>query len=695
VNRRRPRCIRWARWAVVVVGASVQAQEPRQAPPAPGPLVPAALPPIAEAVLPNGLRIVVVENRRHPILSLTLVLPAGRVLDPAGKEGLASMVAGLLTKGAGARSADQIAETIERVGGSLGANAGADYFAVTATALSKDRALAFSLVGDAVARPIFAATEIELLRTQTLSALELERSQPDALAARQLDRVLYGSHPYGRRATQTSVQRISRTDLIGFHRSRIRPRGALLVVAGDITLAEVRRLATPAFRGWLGTPMPAPTLPAPPTRTRPEITLVHRPGSVQSNLIVANLTFGPNDPRYHAAVVVNKLLGEGADSRLFQVLREQKGWTYGAYSSLTRRRGLGRFEASTEVRSEVTDSALTEILTQLGTIRSVPVSGEELERAKAAIVGSYPLTVQTAQQVADAVADVRLYALPRDYLETYRVKIGAVSPDDFVAAAQAAIRPAEAAIVVVGDGGKILDGLKGIAPVSIVDGEGASLSEADLTLTASVLPIDPAKLLATRDSFSVRVQGAPFGVITSSLTPTDSGYRYTEHSAIGGFVEQTTILDLDRSGGMVAVKQDGKAQGQPTTIEVRYRGGRATGSANTISPEGPKAVTVDTVVAAGTIDDNAIQAILPALPWAPNASWSFNVFSAGQNESRVTSLKVLGTEMVKLDRGSIESYKVEWSGGWQPATFWISVAIPHKLVKIGIANAPIEIVRVK
>ncbi|MFN0179762.1 MAG: insulinase family protein [Gemmatimonadales bacterium] len=671
------------------------AQDFPTTPPAPGNLTPATLPPARETVLPNGLRLLIVENRRLPVLSLTLAFPAGRFIDPAGKEGLAAMAAGLLTKGAGLRSAEQVSEAIENVGGAIGAGAGQDFLSLQATVLSAHAALAFDLVGDAVARPAFKLSEIDLLRTQTLSGIELERSQPNAIAARHVERILYGEHPYARRATKASVERITRTDLIGFHRARLRPRGALLVVAGDISVAEARRHALRAFRGWLGGPLAPPVMKAPPTRTATEITLVHRPGSVQSNVVVANLTYPPGDPRHHAAVVANRLLGEGADSRLFSILREQKGWTYGAYSSFSRRRGTGKFEAATEVRSEVTDSALAETMKQLRRLRDEPVPPDELDRTKAAIVGSYPLMVQTAQQIADAVADVRLYGLPGDYLETYRLKIGAVTAEAFSEAAKVAIRPDAAVIVVVGDGTKILAGLKAVAPVTLIDAEGAPLTEAELSPKAERLPIDVASLVATHDSFSVRVQGNPLGRITSGLEPRAAGFRYTEHSNIGGFVEQTTTVDFDRDGGVTAVKQDGKVQGQPTSIEVSYAAGRVRGSANTVSPEGAKSVTVDTVVAAGTIDDNAIQPLLPALPWTPTASWSFAVFSAGQNESRVTTLRVVGTEAVKLDSGTVDSYKIEWSGGWQPATFWVSVAKPHRLVKIGITNTPVEIVRAK
>ena len=663
--------------------------------PDPLPLKPAAFPPFREAMLANGARLIVVENHRLPVLSLSLSFGAGRVADPPGKEGLAGMVAGLLTKGAGSRTADQVAEAIERVGGSIGAGGGTDFLTISAGVLSKDAGLAFELVGDAVVRPKFDSSEVELLRTQTLSGLDLERSQPAAIANRILDGLLFGDHPYAKHPTVLSVKAIGRGDLVAFQKTRLRPAGALLVVAGDISLAQARALATKAFRGWVGASAPLPVATPLITRTRTDIVLVHRPGSVQSNIVAANLTYRPGDPRHYAAAVANRVIGDGADSRLFKILREEKSWTYGAYSALERHRVSGHFLASTEVRTEVTDSALTEMLRQLRRIGSETVPAEELAAAKSAITGSYPLQVQTAEQVAGAVTDVHLYGLGADYLQTYRPKIGAVTGTEVQAAARELIRPDAMAIVVVGDGARVLDGLKKIGNLTLVDVDGKPLTEADLNPAPKSLPLVMSQLVASRDSFAIKVQGNQLGWSTTSVEDIPDGKRLTEHTNIGGFVEQQTTIDISADGAMLRVRQSGKTQGQPTAIELDYRTGRVKGKANTLTPQGPKSLTIDTVAATGTIDDNAIQGLLPALPWTASASWSFATFSGGQNEAKVTTLKVVGTETVTLAGGPVEAFKAEWSGGWQPATFWVTTAAPYRLVKIGIANTPVEIVRVK
>jgi zinc protease len=182
-------------------------------PPAPLPLEPAQFPPFAETILANGMRVIVVASQKQPVLSLTLAVPGGSFYDPAGRSGTAEMVAGLLTKGAGNRTADQISATIEGVGGTLGASAGDDFLTVSTAVLTNDKRVAFELLADAALRPTFPATELELLRTQTLSALALAKSQPASIAERAFAKGIYGDHPYGRSSDEASVKAITRDDL--------------------------------------------------------------------------------------------------------------------------------------------------------------------------------------------------------------------------------------------------------------------------------------------------------------------------------------------------------------------------------------------------------------------------------------------------------------------------------------------------
>ncbi|HEX7024968.1 MAG TPA: insulinase family protein, partial [Gemmatimonadales bacterium] len=567
---------------------------------------------------------------------------------------------------------------------------------ISSTVLTPSLPLAFELVGDAVARPAFAPEEVALLATQTLSGLQVQLSQPDEIANRGFRRILYGAHPYGRSELPASIKAITRADLVAFHRARIRPGGALLVVAGDVKFAEVRRLAIRWLQGWAGRPAATVPFRAPPTRTTTELVLVHRPGSVQSNIVVGNLTYLPADPRGYAAAVANQVLGGGASSRLFLTLREQKSWTYGAYSGYARRKGLGFFSASTEVRTEVTDSALRELLSQLDRIGAEAVPAAELDAAKGALTGSYPLSIESVDAVAGAVANARLYGLAPDYVQTYRVRIGGVAAPQVQAVARATIRPRAAAIIVVGDGARIYDRIKDIAPTSIVDPEGKPLTPADLAPKVTALELDLGALAARRDSFTVSFSGNPVGWQRGVLEKTPDGYRYTEDTRLGGFVSQTTTLDIDAGGGMKAVRQTGKVQGQDVSVEVAYAGGRAKGAATTPDPQTNriKTVAIDTAFAPGTVDDNAVQALLPALKWQPDARWTINVFSAGQGETKPWTLAVAGVEQVTVGGKPVEAYKADLTGPAAPISMWVTTAAPHTLVKIAVVGQPLEFIRV-
>lgn len=664
-------------------------------PPVAAPVKPAVFPPFQEAVLPNGVRMVVVRSAKQPVLSLSLAVPAGDAYDPAGREGLASMMATLLTKGADDRSAEQIAEAIESVGGSIGSAAGPDFLVVGVSGLTSDASLAFELLGDVVVRPTFPASELELARTQTLSSLQLELAQPASVASRLFARALYGGHPYARRAAPASVQAITRDDLTRFHAARVRPTGALLVVAGDITMERARELATAAFNGWRGT-APAPvafTAPAAPART--EILLVHRPGSVQSNILVGNLTSRPGAATWYGAQVVNKVLGGGADARLFLTLREQKGWTYGAYSRMDRPKDVGSFVASTEVRTEVTDSALAELLAQVRRVRTELIPRAELEAAKGALVGSFPLSIETVDQVARQVGEVRLFGLPANYLATYRPRLAAVTPAQALAAAQATIKPQAMTIVVVGDATKIHAGLQRIAPVRLMSVEGTPMTVADLTPKAAALAADASKLAARRDSFALMVQGNAFGSMVTALEKTATGWRYSENTMLGPIGRTQSEVMFDNALTMTAAKGSGTMQGQVLNTDIAYAGGKATGTASAPGQGGVKTTKVDATVAPGTIDDDMLTALLPALAWSPTAKHGVMLFDAAKNASLSATLAVTGTEQVTVPAGTFAAYKVSLTGTEAPRTMWITTAAPHRLLKVAIAGAPVELVLVK
>lgn len=666
-------------------------------PPPAAPVRPAAIPPFQQATLPNGLRVLLVESRRQPVVSLALMMRAGSSHDPVGKEGLSSLVSSLITKGAASRTADQISAAIEGVGGSIGVFAGPDFMTVRSSALANDAPLAFELVGDVVTEPAFAEREVELARTQTLSGLQLELSQPGQLASRFFARELYGPHPYARRATPAAVRAITRDDLRSFQRTHLVPDGALLVVAGDMTLARATELARQHFGNWTGKaqPVPASARRLPPARTRTEILLVHRPGSVQSNMVVGNLTYPPPSPAHYAMTVANKVLGGGTDAKLFSVLREQKGWTYGAYSSVSRLRDISSISATAEVRTAVTDSALVELLKLERSLATTPLTPKELESAKSALVGSLPLQIETAQQVAEQVGSYTMLGLPGDYVRTLRPRLAAVTAAEVQRAARDYMRTDRAVIVVVGDGAQIYEKLASIAPTRIVNAQGDPMTPADLAPRATSLPVDVTKLVERNDSSSVLVQGNAMGSAVTRLARSANGFTFTSNLAIGPFMAQNMVAQFNQSLVPATVKGTGQIQGQPLSVDLTYANGRVKGTASVPGPQGMKTVNVDTAIAAGVIDANMLGALIPGLRWAPNAKFTVQAFDGTENVVRTMNLSVTGTESVTVPAGTFEAYRVEMTGGQAPIVMHITTAQPHRVVKTAPGGAPVEFVLVK
>ncbi len=683
--------------ALVVLSMVLAVQEPFPTrPPTAAPLRPVQFPPFRTIALPNGMLLLLVENREQPTLSLSLSFRAGGFYDPAGKEGVASLVAELLTKGTPTHNADQLAATIEGVGGSLGASAGDDFLTISADVLSDHADLAFTLLGDVARRATFPAQELELARTRFLSSLEVELSQPENLAARAFQQEIYGRHPYGRNTSVAAYRAITREDVVSFAARRIRPGGSLLVVAGDITLARARALAMGAFGTWRGAAAPTPPAPAVPTKRGTDILFVHRPGSVQANIIIGNTTFLPTDTGYYAARLATHVLGGGTDSRLFSILREQKGWTYGSYAALRRARGLGYWQATFEGRTEVTDSALIELLRQIDRVRTEPIPDGELGAAKGFLVGSFPLTIETPRQIASVVSNARLLGLGPDYVQRYRERLAAVGSTRARAAAQRTYRRSALTIVVVGDAKALYDKLKGIAPVRLVDIGGKALDPAELNPAAGPVTWDKSQIVARSDSFVAIVQGNPFGGRARSMQVLGDSIVYTETTALGPFLNSRATVVLSADVEMRRSEQTNVVQQQRSSVNLVFSSGRVKGT--TAAPQGTgeaKTVNVDTTVALGTIDDVALRALIPALPLAEGKSFTFNVFSSTEGVSKVATVKVAGVEQLTVPAGVFEAFRLEIAGMQLPIVTHVSTAAPRRVLRVAIVGAPIVFELVK
>jgi len=663
-------------------------------PPAPAPLRPARFPAFIKGRLPNGVDVIIVEQHKQPVVTVTLATQAGGAYDPADKVGLSDLVAELLTKGTEHRTADQIAAEVEGAGGSIGAYADNDFLRLTVSALAEKLPQALDVLADVVTHSTFPASELDIARTRALSGLQLELSEPGAIADRMFRHEVYGDHPYGRNDTPASLRAITRDDVVGFFNAHIKPAGALLVVAGDVHPAAVQRLAAKALAGWQGGTPPAPPAAAPPPRPATEIVLVHKPGAVQSNILAGFTFLSPRDPAVYPLTVMNKILGGGTDARLFLILREQKSWTYGAYSRFTRPRGTGMFEANAEVRTPVTDSALAELLHQLDRMRNETPPDSEIAAAKNYLVGNFPLTIQTPEQIANAVASARLLGLPDDYVPKFRDRLAAVTPEELAAADRRYLTTDHMVVVVVGDATKILDGVKRLGSVRIVDVEGKPLSESALTAPPPPVAWAPDRLAPGTASYRVLVQGNPMGQASTTIVRDSAGgrqvLRIVASTTIGTFVQESDTIVMDAAAlAPLRVRQTGTAGGQQESLALDYDGPHVKGHVHVPQRTGVRDADVDTTLAAGTLDDNQVEALVAALPLASGGHWTLSAYTGGDGVVRQINVAVTGDSTLTVPAGTFDCWKLEMTGGQLPMNLFVTKAAPYLLVRSEWVGPPV------
>ncbi|HEX9424516.1 MAG TPA: pitrilysin family protein [Pyrinomonadaceae bacterium] len=427
-------------------------------PPPPLPSRPIKLPAAHETILPNGLVVVVVEDSRLPLVSYRLALRTGDAYDPSELPGLMDMLTGLLTEGTESRTSREIADDVARLGATLHAGANSDYTTVAASSLATFSDDILELIADVALRPVFPSNEVELAKQNTKESLKQQRAQPSFLASEMAARVMFGQHPYHITApTPGSIDATTRERLVEFHRATFVANNAVLIVAGDVQQDSILEKVQSLFANWQPGDVPGDDFPAPPQRTSRSAYIVDRPGSAQANIVIANDGITRTSPDYFPMLVMHTVLGANASSRLFMNLREEKGYTYGAYSSLDARRTAGTFRATAEVRTPVTGDSLKEFFYELNRIRSEPVSEKEIADAKSYLTGVFPIRLETQEGLIDQLVQIKMFDLPEDYLEIYRSQIQAVTITEVQEVATKYVRPDEAAIFIVGDGAQVLD----------------------------------------------------------------------------------------------------------------------------------------------------------------------------------------------------------------------------------------------
>jgi zinc protease len=430
------------------------------------------LPRPQEAVLSNGMRVSLLEDHKLPTFSMQLWFNGGGLADPPEKRGVSMVTASQLREGTKQRSSRDIAEQLATLGASLSSSSGpsSGESVVSVTGLSDYVDPTMALAADVLRNPIFPAAELDKFRARFLAQLQIQRANPGFQAQEQFMRAIYGEHPGGMVVpSEAVIKQLTSADLAAFHAMRYRPNNAFLIAHGDITLKDLVAKLERHFGDWPKSDLDKVSLPQPKAPAKSRVLLVDRPGSVQTSLWVGAMGIERNSDDYFAMLVMNHILGGGPASRLFMNLREDKGYTYGVYSSFTGTTFPGVVVASTDVRTAVTEGAMHELSSELQRIASEPVSAQELTNARRALIGRFALSLDSPQSLMSNLATQKIYRLPADYWDTYPQRVEAITPADIQRVAKKYYDRDRLQIVAVGDAkevSKVLEKYGTVEPAS-------------------------------------------------------------------------------------------------------------------------------------------------------------------------------------------------------------------------------------
>lgn len=422
--------------------------------PEPGPRRQYHFPAFERRRFENGLELIVSPVRKLPLITVAAVFDAGAVCDPAGREGTAQLVAKLLLEGTEQSDGAELTEQFERLGASIDAHADWDAAGVTMTVLAEHLPEAFALLGDVIRTPAFRQREFERLRAERLAELLQLRAEPRGLADELFARFLYT--PGSRFARfeagdEQSVQRIEREHLLSFYETRYVPGCTSIIIVGDVETDRAEGIARTALGDWSGATAERVAAVDRPARQERAVHLVAKADAPQSELRIGHVGIPRKHPDFFPVNVMNAVLGGLFNSRINLNLREEHGYTYGAFSAFEWRREAGPFLAHTAVRSDVTDAAAREIITEIDRMRAEAISAEELSLATNYLDGVFPIRFESTAAIAAALSVLALFGLPDDYYDTYRERVRSVSAEQVLEAARRYLHPEALQMVVVGD----------------------------------------------------------------------------------------------------------------------------------------------------------------------------------------------------------------------------------------------------
>jgi predicted Zn-dependent peptidase len=472
------------------LATAVQAQDDdfRKKAPEPGPAPKIELGEYEQFTLENGLEVIVVENHKLPKVTFQLLVDVPQIAQ-GNKAGLEGMAGEMLSRGTSERSKAEIDQAVDFIGASLSTSSNGAF----ASSLSKHKETLMEIMAEVVLQPAFPEEEFGKVKQQNISSLALRDSDPSSIVSTVSDVMRYGSdHPYGEVVTETTLNNITLEDAKSYYNTYFKPNISYLAFIGDINMEEAKKLAEQYFGDWESGNVQKEFYPRPTPPDTTVVDFVHIDGATQSNLAITypiNLKRGTDDAI--TANVLNAVLGGGGlSSRLNKNIREDKGYTYGVYSTISPDQLVGYFSAGGSVRNEVTDSAVVAMLEEIGRLRTELVPVEELKGIKAYLFGSFARSTERPETVARFALNTARFKLPKDYYRTYLEKVDAVTPEDLMKVAQKYILPDQAHIVVVGNKDEVAKPLERVGEVKYFDKIGEPIKAASSEIPEGLTGFD-------------------------------------------------------------------------------------------------------------------------------------------------------------------------------------------------------------
>ena len=431
-----------------------------------------------KTTLANGAELIVSEKHDLPLVSFSLTILGGSLqFEPAGRRGLASITASMMSEGTKSRNGEELSSALQLLGTSVGVGISTESGSMSFVSTAGKFGATLDILADMLLNSTFPADALERIRAQRIVALTQAKAQPGAIAGRVFPRILYGTgHPYGQNVTEESYRAITRDDIVSLHKTYFQPGRALIVVTGDVKPAAVKTTIDKALAAWpAGGAKPSFTYPALPAAPPTTIYIVDKPGAAQSTFAIGIPGPPRNTPDFYAIQVMNLMLGGMFQSRLNANIREEKGYSYGVNSGFAFGRGPGPFRAGGDVQSAKTDASLIEFMKEFrGIAGSRPVTDEELTTAKDALVQRLPGMFASVTAINGAISSLWQQSLPDDYYQRYGAAVAAVTKEDVVRVAKQYIDLDHLSIVIVGDRATIEGPLKatGFGPIAMLDIEG-------------------------------------------------------------------------------------------------------------------------------------------------------------------------------------------------------------------------------